>query len=150
MSICTNFVYKAGHILQVEDISTFLKKALGIDRFVTLPFEKKLQPWKFHKIALHLFEITRPKIQDQWKIRINFSWSPLGNPLLFYLILEFLHALFSIPLEILCPQLPLFGFFSGIGCNQKYVWFASFYKKLVAGGRIRKYQAFLFFFCWDN
>ena len=59
--------------------------------------------------------ISDTKNQDPWKSQMIFSWSPLEIPLLFYWPLEFLHSIFSIPLEIRCPQpLPppsLFGFF---------------------------------------
>ena len=98
---------------------TFLKKAPGIFKFVTLPLEicdkVVLHPWKFHKIVLHPLEFPRPKTKTLGNSTI-FSWSPL-KILLFYWPLEFPHSIFSIPLEIPCPQPPV-GFPSQIAQYQ--------------------------------
>ena len=68
----------------VEDI-LFWKKKQGIFRFVTLPLKTvekaSFHPWKFCKIVQHLFEKRR-------LFHLNFSWTLLQIPLLFWLIPE--------------------------------------------------------------
>ena len=56
---------------------------------------------------------SKTKTQDRWKFHMIFSWSLLEIPILFYLTLEFQHALSLIPLgnSMSATPTPLFKFF---------------------------------------
>ena len=90
---------------------TFLKKIPGIFRFVTfsleIPDKLKLHPWKFHQIVLHPLEFPRPKAKTHGNSTLFIFWSRLDIPLLFLLTPGVPHSIFSILLEIPCPQRPL-------------------------------------------
>ena len=86
-------------------------------KFVTAPLQipgkKSFHPLKFSKIGWHSLEIPRSKsrvfLEHHWKFHFFFNWP-----------LEFPVFVFSIILEILCPQLlPLVWIFSGIA---QWVW----------------------------
>ena len=95
----------------IDDIHTFLTKSLGIYRFLTLPLVNNFSSLEIPQNCARSLGNCKIKIQNQQKIHMTLYWSPLENLLLFYLAKEFFHALILIPLEILCPQLPLFGCF---------------------------------------
>ena len=96
-------------------------KTPEIFRFVILPLGilgiTKLHLWKFHKIVLRTFEIPRCKIKTHensnwffldchWKVYFFFNWP-----------LEFPHAISTIPLDILCPQLVCLHFYGIAKCQ---------------------------------
>ena len=87
---------------------TLLKKTPGMYRYVTwtlkIPDKMKLHLWKFHQIVLHPLECPRPKTKTHGSSTLFFSWSCLEIPLFFYWFLQFPDSIFSIPLEIPCPQ----------------------------------------------
>ena len=49
---------------------------------------------------------SKAKNQDPWKFHMIFSWSPPEFPLLFNWSLDFSRSVFSLSLEISCPQTP--------------------------------------------
>ena len=107
------------------DIYTLLKKPSRIFRFFTLPLGNKIFPLRILKncvtplwgnsmvknTKIHGFS-TRVFCEHFWKFHFFFNWP-----------LEFQHILFSIPLEIPCPQFPLspVWLFSGIAHCSWYV-----------------------------
>ena len=71
-------------------IYMFLKKPLGIYRFVTLPLGNRLSPLEIPQICATPLIISKANGKST-----TFSYSPLESPLLSQLILEFLHAFFE-------------------------------------------------------
>ena len=96
------------------DIDTFLKKALGIYIFVTLPLENKLSLLEIPQICATPFGNSKTK-----------NLRPIENPHDFFLIIPTKSTFFNwfwsfclilpIPLQIPCLESPLFVSFSGIG-----------------------------------
>ena len=97
----TSFQLQKGALLLMAS----LKPLKTIERKIECIFrefwKKKLHSWKFCRIVSHSFGNHKTRNQDPWKFQMTFYWSPLEILLLFHLpSLLFLHAIFSIPLEI--------------------------------------------------
>ena len=118
----------------VEDILFWLPSP-EILRFVTahlqIPRQKSFHPLKFSKIGWHSLEIPRSKsrvfLEHHWKFHFFFNWP-----------LEFPVFVFSIILEILCPQLlPLVWIFSGIA---QWVWMSPLKTAMMPHDRLTKHN----------
>ena len=67
-----------------------------------IPSETMLHFWKFGKIMyITSLRNFKAKNQDPSKFHMNFSWCPFQIPRCFWLILDILHAISEIPMEIL-------------------------------------------------
>ena len=77
-----------------------------------LPSETMLHLWRFGKI-MYITSLGnfKAKNQDPSKFHMNFSWCPFEVPRYFWLILDILHAISEIPMEILYFQPSSPGFF---------------------------------------
>ena len=89
----------------------FSENSPAIFRLVTLPWEipkKTSSPLDILQNCMTPFENFKVKNQDPWRFFLVQLWK---FHFVFSWLLEFTHALSSIPLEIACPQfLSLFGF----------------------------------------
>ena len=118
---CQRMGYSKKNFKQRIFLSYIFDKTPEIFRFVILPLGilgiTKLHLWKFHKIVLRTFEIPRCKIKTHensnwffldchWKVYFFFNWP-----------LEFPHAISTIPLDILCPQLVCLHFYGIAKCQ---------------------------------